>query len=71
MDRTEIVKHLAQAERDVAEAATNVERQRKLVEEQQGRDNEAFSEMISLEERLALLTKDRDWFLRTLETNRE
>jgi hypothetical protein len=74
MNRSEIAKQLAQAEREVAADAANVERQRTLVAElsQQGRDiEEAFGRMIFLEERLALHTQDRDWFFRALESGAE
>jgi hypothetical protein len=38
---------------------------------QQGRDvAEAFGQMIFLEERRDLLTRDRDWFLRALEKSK-
>ena len=72
MDRAGIAKLLAQAESEVAQSAACVEHQRTLVNElaQQGRDiDEAFGQMIVLEERLSLHTRDRDWLLRALENS--
>jgi hypothetical protein len=69
MDRVTIAQHLAETEREVAEDSARVERHRAIVKELAGEGrnyNEAFSELIRLEERLALHMKDRDWFLKAL-----
>jgi hypothetical protein len=77
MKRAEIIKHLADSERDVSEHTANVERQRAHVQDlykagaSQAEIDEAFSGMIALEERLSLLERDRDWFAQALKSANE
>jgi hypothetical protein len=68
------MRHLADSERNVSEDARGVERQRLHVAELHKRNankseiDKAFSEMITLEERLSLHERDRDWFAEALKT---
>jgi len=72
VNRADIIKQLAEAEREVSEDTASVERLRVRVQElyrteaNKAEIDKAFSDMIAMEERLSLHERDRDWFAEAL-----
>jgi hypothetical protein len=77
MNRADLIKSLAASEREILDDLGRVENQRLRVQElhRTGASkvdiDKAFSDLISLEGRLNLHTKDRDWYVETLKSLNE